>query len=200
MLLMPTTNSAYGSGDQNNYCNEDSPLNPISSYAKMKVELEKLLLQKENSISFRLATVFGVSPRMRLDLLVNDFTFRAIKTSKLSVFEGHYKRNYIHILDVVGVFIHAINNFNQLKGQIYNVGLSTANISKIELCEKIKLQIPHLIITENQQGQDPDQRNYIVSNAKIEATGFKTNFTLEEGISEIISAFPMLNEVLMRNI
>ncbi|MGZ3727102.1 MAG: NAD-dependent epimerase/dehydratase family protein, partial [Pseudobdellovibrio sp.] len=187
-------------GDKNNYCDEKSPLNPISSYAQMKVELETLLLQRNNAISFRLATVFGISPRMRLDLLVNDFTFRALKNKNLSIFEGHYKRNYIHILDVVRVFIHAVDNFDRLRGEIYNVGLSTANISKIELAEKIKLQVPDLIIIENNQGRDPDQRNYIVSNQKIEASGFKTQFSLDDGIAEIIKAYPLLNENLMRNI
>ena len=199
MLLMPTTNSAYGSGDSNNFCDENSPLNPISSYAKMKVSLEKALMEKQNSISFRLATVFGVSPRMRLDLLVNDFTFRALQNESISLFEGHFKRNYIHILDVVGAFNHGIANFQKMKGQIYNVGLSSANISKLELCQKIKTLIPNFEYSEDFTGKDPDQRNYIVSNQKIEATGYLPGYTLENGISEIIKAYPLL-KTKMKNV
>jgi nucleoside-diphosphate-sugar epimerase len=200
MLLMPTTNSAYGSGGANNLCDENSALNPISTYAKMKLEVENALLQKENSISFRLATVFGVSPRMRLDLLVNDFTYRAVKNKKLSVFEGHYKRNYIHIKDVAQVFIHGINNFSKMKHQIYNVGLSSANISKLELCALIKKQVTDLEYFEDSSAKDPDQRNYIVSNKKIEATGFSPRYTLDDGIQEVIRSYPLFTEQKMKNV
>lgn len=200
ILLMPTTNSAYGSGDSQNYCDENSPLNPISSYARMKVAVENKLMSRENAISFRLATVFGVSPRMRLDLLVNDFTYRAIKHGELSVFEGHFKRNYIHIRDVVRAFLHAVDNFESMKGQIYNVGLSSANISKLDLCQLIANIIPAFKYTENADQKDPDQRNYIVSNRKIENTGYSPRYSLEDGIREIVTAYPMLNETLMKNI
>lgn len=200
ILLMPTTNSAYGSGDSQNLCDENSPLNPISSYAKMKVLLERALMQNDAAISFRLATVFGISPRMRLDLLVNDFTFRAIKKEKISLFEGHFKRNYIHILDVAGAFLHSLENFQTMRGQIYNVGLSDANISKSELCQKIKEQIPDFEYTEDLSGKDPDQRNYIVSNSKIERTGYRPQFGLSDGISEIIRAFPLLMTPGMKNV
>jgi nucleoside-diphosphate-sugar epimerase len=132
---MPTTNSAYGSGDQNNYCDENSPLNPLSIYARDKVIVEKALMERENSTSLRLATVFGISPRMRLDLLVNNFTFRALTDRFVIVFEGHFKRNYIHISDVVQAFNLAINHNDKFRGEIFNVGLSNANISKIELCK-----------------------------------------------------------------
>jgi nucleoside-diphosphate-sugar epimerase len=200
ILIMPTTNSAYGSGEANNFCDESTPLRPISTYAKMKVEVEKALMEKENAISFRLATVFGISSRMRLDLLVNDFTYRAMRDKKLSVFEGHFKRNYIHILDVVRVFLHGVHNSNKMSGQIYNVGLSDTNISKLELCSRIKKQIPELKFEELAEGKDPDQRNYMVSNAKLDATGFKTIFSLDQGISEIIQTYPQLHSESMRNI
>lgn len=200
IVLMPTTNSAYGSGNTQHFCDESSPLNPISSYAKMKVEVESALLQKDNTVSFRLATVFGISPRMRLDLLVNDFTYRALRDRHLSVFEGHFKRNYIHILDVVGAFLHTLKNFNSMKNNIYNVGLSSANISKLELCRLIQIRVPDLIYSEDTSGKDPDQRNYIVSNDKIEKTGFLPRYSLDDGIQEIIKSYPLLRGDQMRNI
>ena len=192
LIIMPTTNSAYGTGDKNNYCDEESPLRPISKYAIDKVEIEKLLMSRENSISYRLATVFGMSPRMRIDLLVNDFTYRAYHDSALVVFEGHFKRNYIHIRDVVRSFIHAILNENKMKSEIYNVGLSDANLSKIELCEEIRKHLPNFTFVEEKIKKDPDQRNYIVSNNKIEKTGFKPKFTLSDGIQELIKGYAML--------
>ena len=192
IILMPTTNSAYGSGDENNFCDEKSDLNPISKYAIDKVKIEKKLMNRENSISYRLATVFGMSPRMRIDLLVNDFTYRATHDSALVVFEGHFKRNYIHIRDVVSSFVHAINNYQNMKGQIYNVGLSDANLSKIELCEEIKKHIPSFTFVEEKYKKDPDQRNYIVSNIKIEKTGFKPKFTISDGIKELIKGYTMI--------
>lgn len=192
LIIMPTTNSAYGSGDKNNYCDENSPLNPISKYAVDKVEIEKLLMNRENSISYRLATVFGMSPRMRIDLLVNDFTYRAFHDSAIVVFEGHFKRNYIHIRDVARAFIHAIENINMMKGQIYNVGLSNANLSKIELCKEIQKHIINFTFVEEKIKKDPDQRNYIVSNEKIESTGFKPKFSLSDGVKELIKGYSMI--------
>ena len=188
-VIMPTTNSAYGSGDKNNFCTEESPLNPISTYAIEKVEVEKALMEKENTISYRLATVFGMSPRMRMDLLVNDFVYRAYCDKFIVLFESHFKRNYIHVRDVVRAFIHGLNNFSSMKENIYNVGLSTANLSKFELCQKIKLQVPNLVISEEEVGIDPDQRNYIVSNVKIENTGFKPTFTIDDGIAELLLGY-----------
>ena len=193
LILMPTTNSAYGSGDENNFCTEESPLNPISSYAIEKVEVEKKLMERENSISFRLATVFGMSPRMRIDLLVNDFTHRAVNDGAVVLFEGHFKRNYIHVRDVCRTFLHGIHNFGSMKSQIFNVGLSSANISKFELCEKISEQVPNFVFLEHSHAKDPDQRNYIVSNAKMEATGWQPSHTLENGISELIKGFKMIS-------
>ena len=193
MVLMPTTNSAYGAGDENNYCDEESQLNPISKYAIDKVEIEKKLLNHENSISFRLATVFGMSPRMRIDLLVNDFVLRALNDRFIVIFEGHFKRNYIHVRDVCNVFVHGINNFEKLKGQIFNVGLSDANLSKIELCERIKKHLPKFVFFEETIQKDPDQRNYIVSNKKIEKTGFLPKINIDNGIKELIKGYKMLS-------
>tara|TARA_B100001175_G_C19416250_1_gene593799 strand:+ start:65 stop:997 length:933 start_codon:yes stop_codon:yes gene_type:complete len=191
-VIMPTTNSAYGTGDKNNYCDENSPLRPISKYAIDKVEIEKKLMDRENSISYRLATVFGMSPRMRIDLLVNDFTYRAFHDSALIIFEGHFKRNFIHIRDVTRSFLHAIENFDKMKSEIYNVGLSDANLSKLELCQKIKNHLPNFTYVEEKLKKDPDQRNYIVSNKKIENSGFLPKHTLSSGIEELIKGYCML--------
>ena len=200
IILMPTTNSAYGSGGDNNFCTEETPLNPISSYAIAKVAVEQELMKHENAVSFRLATVFGMSPRMRTDLLVNDLTYRAVYDGSVVLFESHFKRNYIHVRDISRVFTHAINNIDKMKGQIYNVGLSTANVSKMELCEKIKEYIPHFSIMEAAIRKDPDQRNYIVSNAKLEATGFNTQFTLDDGITELIKGYQMIKNSIYGNV
>ncbi|MGJ7914839.1 NAD-dependent epimerase/dehydratase family protein [Massilia sp. LXY-6] len=200
MLLMPTTNSAYGSGDENNFCTEESPLRPISQYAIEKVEIEQAIMQHPNAISFRLATVFGMSPRMRIDLLVNDFTYRAVHDRFVVLFEPHFKRNYVHVRDVTRAFQHGITNFDSMKGQIYNVGLSEANVSKMELCQTIARHVPDFIFPEAAIGKDPDQRNYIVSNAKIEATGFKTAFSLDRGIVELVKGFTMLKNTKYGNV
>jgi nucleoside-diphosphate-sugar epimerase len=197
---MPTTNSAYGSGDKNNFCDENSPLNPLSLYARDKVVVEKSLLEHENSTSFRLATVFGISPRMRLDLLVNNFTLRAITDGFVIVFEGHFKRNYIHILDVVQAFNLAIEKKDQFKGEIFNVGLSQANISKIELCQEIKKIVLDFLFLEAPLGKDPDQRNYIVSNKKIEALGFSPGVSLQEGLNELVKGLKMFNHKPFTNV
>lgn len=200
IILMPTTNSAYGSGDENNFCTEETPLNPISSYAIAKVAVEQELMKHENAVSFRLATVFGMSPRMRTDLLVNDLTYRAVYDGSVVLFESHFKRNYVHVRDISRVFTHAINNIDRMKGEIYNVGLSSANVSKMELCEKIKEHIPQFSIMEAPIRKDPDQRNYIVSNAKLEATGFQTQFTLDDGIVELIKGYQMIKNSIYGNV
>ena len=199
-ILMPTTNSAYGSGDENNYCTEESPLKPISKYAVDKVAVEKELMQHPSAISFRLATVFGMSPRMRLDLLVNDFVYRAVNDRFVVLFEGHFKRNYIHVLDVARVFEHGLTNFERMKGQIYNVGLSDANVSKKELCEHIQQFVPDFVFVDAQVGRDPDQRNYIVSNEKIEETGYKPSCSLDSGIQELLKGFVMLKNSVHGNV
>lgn len=200
IVLMPTTNSAYGTGDKDNFCNEESELRPISQYAIEKVEIEKKLMEHPNSISFRLATVFGMSPRMRIDLLVNDFTYRAVNDGFVVLFESHFKRNYIHVRDVSRVFQHAINNHEKMKGEIYNVGLSEANVSKKELCENIQKQLPKFTYIDEQIGKDPDQRNYVVSNEKIEKTGFNPEFSLEMGISELIKGYTMIKNSRYGNV
>jgi len=199
-ILMPTTNSAYGTGDESNYCTEKSKLRPISSYAKEKVNVEMALMKRRNSISFRLATVFGMSPRMRIDLLVNDFTYRAVHDGFIILFESHFKRNFIHIRDVTRTFLHAIDNFENMKGQIYNVGLSDANLSKKELCEKIQQYVPNFIFQEAAIGKDPDQRNYIVSNKKIEDTGFSPIYSLDLGIQELAKGYVMIKNSKYGNI
>ena len=200
LVLMPTTNSAYGSGDENNFCTEESPLRPISQYAIEKVAIEKELMEHPSAISFRLATVFGMSPRMRIDLLVNDFTYRAVHDRFVVLFESHFKRNYIHVRDVSRAFQHALLNREKMTGQIYNVGLSDANVSKKELCEHIQRQRPDFVYVEAPVGKDPDQRNYIVSNAKIEAMGFKPEFSLDRGIGELIKGYSMIKNTVHGNV
>ncbi len=200
LVLMPTTNSAYGTGDENNFCTEESPLRPISQYAIEKVAIEKELMNHANTISFRLATVFGMSPRMRIDLLVNDFAYRAVYDRFVVLYEPHFKRNYVHVRDVTRAFLHAINNFGSMKGQIYNVGLSEANVSKMELCQAIQKLVPDFIFPEAPLGKDPDQRNYVVSNAKIEATGFKTAHSLEAGIADLIKGYTMIKNTRYGNV
>lgn len=199
-IIMPTTNSAYGSGDKNNYCDENSPLNPLSLYARDKVTVEKALMELPNATSFRLATVFGISPRMRLDLLVNNFAYRAITDGFVIVFEGHFKRNYIHVLDVIQAFNLGLNNEKNFKGEIFNVGLSEANISKIDLCREIQSLIPTFTFLEAALGKDPDQRNYVVSNQKIENLGFKPSVSLRSGLEELIKGLTMFNHKPFTNL
>lgn len=191
-VLFPNTNSGYGIGEKQRFCTEESPLNPISLYGKQKVAIEKLLLQTGQAISFRLATVFGVSPRMRLDLLVNDFTYRACHDGSIVLFEENFKRNYIHVQDVVKAFLFGIENIEKMRGEAYNVGLSSANLSKRELCERIKKYVPSLYIHAAPVGKDPDQRDYIVSNEKIEALGWRPSKTLDAGIAELVDAFKII--------
>lgn len=200
IIFYPTTNSGYGIGEKDMFCTEESPLNPISLYGKLKVEAEKIILSGGNAITFRLATAFGISPRMRLDLLVNDFVFRAVNDKFLVLFEAHFKRNYIHVRDVARAFIHGIKNFDTMKNQTYNVGLSDANLSKWELCEEIKKQLQNFYFIEATIGKDPDQRNYIVSNEKIEKTGFKPQVTLQDGITELIKGFQIIKRNQFSNI
>jgi nucleoside-diphosphate-sugar epimerase len=191
-IVYPCTNSGYGIGERGSFCTEESPLRPITLYGRSKVEAEAAVLNAGNGMSLRLATVFGVSPRMRLDLLVNDFVHRAVTDRALLIFEGHFKRNYIHIRDVARAFLHAMLNFETMKEQPYNVGLSDANISKLELCAKIQEAIPGFVYIEAPIGEDPDKRDYIVSNAKIEATGYRPEYSLEMGICELKKAFQIL--------
>jgi nucleoside-diphosphate-sugar epimerase len=199
-VLMPTTNSAYGGGGENNHCDENSPLNPLSLYAIDKVIVEKFLMEFENATSFRLATVFGLSPRMRLDLLVNNFVLRAVTDGFVIIFEGHFRRNYIHVCDVSNAFQLALDNPKDFNGEIFNVGLSEANISKLDLCKKIQVLVPNFTFIEAPLGKDPDQRNYIVSNEKIESKGFKPLVSLDRGLAELVKGLPMFKQKLFSNI
>lgn len=198
-IIYPCTNSGYGATDGKIYFTEDSPLNPISLYGTTKVEAEKAVLESGNSLTFRFATVFGASPRMRLDLLVNDFVYRAVNDRTMIIFEGHFKRNFIHIRDVVGAYVHAINNFDTMKGRAYNCGLSDANLSKIELCEKIKEHIPQFTFFESEINKDPDKRNYIVSNERLEATGWRPQYSLDDGIEELIKTYAIVKNKTFAN-
>lgn len=191
-IIFPNTNSGYGIGKENAYCDEKTPLRPISLYGKTKVRAEQEILDSQEVITLRLATVFGISPRMRLDLLVNQFVYEALTKGYLVLFEAHFKRNFIHIQDVARAFIHAIENFERMKNEPYNVGLSDANLSKQELCEEIKKQIPNFYFVEAKIGEDLDKRNYIVSNAKIESTGFRPLVSLQAGIAELIKGYTIL--------
>ena len=199
-ILYPNTNSGYGIGEKQTFCTEKTPLKPISLYGKLKVQSEDKLLSSGRAAAFRLATVFGVSPRMRLDLLVNDFTFRACQDQCIVLFEENFKRNFIHVRDVAHALHFGIENFSKMKGEAYNVGLSSANLSKRELCEKIKTFLPELYIHSATIGEDPDKRDYIVSNEKLEALGWKPQVSLEDGIREIIAAYPILRMHAFKNV
>lgn len=199
-ILMPVTNSGYGIGEKDKFCTEDSPLKPISLYGVTKVAAESAVLQRENSATFRLATVFGMASRMRVDLLVNDFVYRAVHDRAVVIFEGHFKRNYIHIRDVARVFLFALDNFDKMRGKPYNVGLDDANLSKIELCQVIQKHLPQFIYQEAPIGEDPDKRDYIVSNARLASTGFRTEWGLDRGIRELIKGYTILRNTRFANV
>jgi nucleoside-diphosphate-sugar epimerase len=199
-VIMPVTNSGYGVGEKGKFCTEDTPLKPISTYGTTKVKAEEAVLARDNGLSFRLATVFGCAPRMRLDLLVNDFVYRAFHDRAVVIFEGHFKRNYIHIRDVARAFLHGIAHFEKMKGRPYNVGLDDANLSKLELCAVIQKHLPKFVFVEAPIGEDPDKRDYIVSNARIAATGFKPEWNLDRGIVELIKGFTILRNTIYSNV
>ncbi|MGL6096431.1 MAG: NAD-dependent epimerase/dehydratase family protein [Fimbriiglobus sp.] len=199
-ILLPNTNSGYGIGEKGAFCTEDSPLRPLSLYGRTKVEAELATLAAGNAITFRLATVFGMSARMRLDLLVNDFVYRAVTDRAVVVFEGHAKRNYIHVRDVAAAFVHGIANFDAMRDKPYNVGLSDANLSKLELCAEIRKQVPVFVALEAPIGEDPDKRDYIVSNARIEAAGFRPTMTLQAGIAELLKGYTILRNSRFGNV
>lgn len=199
-VIFPCTNSGYGVGKDGVFCTEDTPLNPISLYGSSKAAAEKAVLEAGNSLSFRFATVFGASPRMRLDLLVNDFVYRAVYDRTTVIFEGNFKRNYIHVRDAAGAFLWAIQHFDEMKGRPYNCGLSSANLSKLELCAKIKEHIPGFVYLEAPIGEDIDKRDYIVSNERLEATGWKPKYNLDDGIEELKKVFTMIKNKTYSNI
>ena len=199
-IIMPITNSGYGVGEEGKFCTEETPLRPITLYGKTKVAAEEAVLSRDNSVSFRLATVFGMAPRMRLDLLVNDFVYRAVNDRALLIFEGHFKRNYIHVRDIARVFEHAINNFESMKGQPYNAGLEEANLSKLELCTKIQTHLPKFVFVEAEVGEDPDKRDYIVSNQRLLNTGFETEWDLDRGIQELIKGYTIIRNTIYSNV
>ncbi len=200
MIVYPTTNSGYGVGEKGKYCTEKTPLRPISLYGQLKVKAEEQILNSGNSITLRLATAFGVSPRMRLDLLVNDFVYRAVYDRFLVLFEAHFKRNFIHVRDVARAFQHCLNHFDKMNGEPYNVGLSDANLSKLELCQEIKKYVSDFYFVEAEIGEDPDKRDYIVSNEKIEKAGFKPEVSLSDGIQELIKGYKIIKRNQYANI
>jgi len=189
-LIMPNTNSQYGSS--NKIITEESPFNPLSHYAVTKCKAEEYIMDWENGICLRLATVFGSSPRMRTDLLVNDFVYKTITEGCLVLFQSKFKRNYIHVRDIAETFLFCIKNYDKLNGQVFNVGLSDANLNKMELAKKIKTYYPNLVIIENEFSSDKDNRNYIVSNDKLESYGWKPKYSIDDGIQELITAYQMI--------
>ena len=199
-IVYPTTNSGYGTKSGSMFCTEETPLEPISLYGQTKCDAEKELLDSQNAVTLRLATVFGLSPRMRLDLLVNHFTYMAVTEGYLVIFEKDFKRNFVHIRDVADCFIHCIRNFDQMKGQPYNVGLDAANISKEELAFAIKEHVPNFFIHFSEVGSDPDKRNYVVSNQRLRDAGFEAKRSLSHGIQELIKGYRMLKRNPMRNV
>jgi nucleoside-diphosphate-sugar epimerase len=200
LLIFPTTNSGYGIGTENIYCDEESSLNPVSLYGKLKVKVEKFLMDNTECISYRFATLFGTSPRMRIDLLVNDFTYKAVTDGFLLLYEPHFKRNFLHVRDASSAFSHGIANYDIMKGNTYNVGLSNANLSKEELCRTIKNFVPLFQYKISEIGSDPDKRNYIVSNKKIELSGFKTQYNLDDGIVDLIDGYKIIKRNQYSNI
>lgn len=198
-LLYPVTNSGYGIGQPGVECTEDSPLRPVSLYGETKVAAEQAVLERGNAITFRLATVFGASPRMRLDLLVNDFVYRAMFDRAIVLFESHFKRNYIHVRDVAKAFVHGLDQFDAMKDRPYNVGLDDANLSKKELCEVIQRHLPSFVYFDAPIGKDPDKRDYIVSNARIRATGYTPGWGLDAGIRELMKTYQIVRRTVHAN-
>jgi len=199
-VIYPNTNSGYGVGTKGKPCTEASPLTPVSLYGRLKVEAEQAVLDAGNSLTFRFATLFGMSPRMRLDLLVNDFVWRACQDGFVVLFEADFKRNYLHVRDAAGAFLHALGHFEAMKGRPYNAGLSDANLSKRELCEEIRKVLPGFVFLEAALGKDPDKRDYVVSNSRIEAAGFRPQHPLQAGIRELVKGYRILSRHPMGNV
>jgi nucleoside-diphosphate-sugar epimerase len=200
LCVYPTTNSGYGTKSGEQFCTEETPLEPISLYGQSKVDAEAEVLNSPNSLTLRLATVFGLSPRMRLDLLVNHFTYAALFDGYLVIFEKDFKRNYIHIRDVADCFVHCIANAPKMIGRCYNAGLDDANLSKAELAQEIKKHVPNFFIHYAEVGSDPDKRNYIVSNKRLREAGFTAKRTLADGIQELIKGYRLLGRSPFKNV
>jgi len=200
MVIYPTTNSGYGTQSGDLFCTEDTPLEPISLYGQTKSQAEAELLEAPNVITLRLATVFGMSPRMRLDLLVNHFVYAAVTDGYIVIFEKDFKRNYIHIRDVADCFVHCIENFKRMAGRPYNAGLDAANLSKEELALKIKEYVPNFYVHFAQVGSDPDKRNYIVSNQRLREAGFEARRSLDDGIGELLKGYRMTGRARFKNV
>jgi len=200
LVVFATTNSGYGTRTDESYCTEDTPLEPISLYGRTKVEAETVLLQTPDSISLRLATVFGLSPRMRIDLLVNYFVHAAVTDGYIVIFEKDFKRNYVHIRDVADCFVHCIEHAEHMVGRPYNVGLDSANLSKEELALRVKQYVPNFYIHFSDIGTDPDRRNYIVSNQRLREAGFEARRTLDEGIQELLKGYRMMIRTQFQNV
>jgi nucleoside-diphosphate-sugar epimerase len=198
-VVYPCTNSGYGTKSGNVYCTEETPMEPISLYGETKVEAERELLNSPNVITLRLATVFGPSPRMRLDLLVNDFVHRSVADGFLVIYEKDFKRNYVHIDDVAACFCFCLEHFDEMKGRPYNLGLNDANLSKAELALAIKAHVPLLYLHFAEVGSDPDKRNYIVSNERLRGAGFAAKHSLDEGIRQLLTVCRMLPAGPWRN-
>jgi nucleoside-diphosphate-sugar epimerase len=199
-VIYPNTNSGYGAKSGDVYCTEETPLDPISLYGRTKVDAEAELLATPNTVSLRLATVFGMSPRMRLDLLVNHFVYTAVTDGYVVIFERHFKRNYIHVRDVADAFLHALKNSSSMQGKSFNAGLDAANLSKEELARKIAEHVPGFHIQYSEVGSDPDKRNYIVSNARLKAAGFEATRGLDDGIIELIKGYRMMGRHPFKNV
>ena len=193
-IIFPCTNSGYGMGQGQTMCTEESPITPVSLYGRTKMMAETAILNAGNAVTFRFATLFGASNRMRTDLLVNDFVYRAMYDRAVVLFEGDHVRNFLHVSDAAAAFVFAIEHFEQMRGQTYNCGLSDANLTKVELCRKIKEHLPRFVFAEDAINEDPDQRNYFVSNAKIESLGYRTRRTLDDGIEELIKAYTIIDK------
>lgn len=200
LIVYPTTNSGYGTKSGDVYCTEETPLEPISLYGITKTDAEKAVLDSGNSITLRLATVFGVSPRMRLDLLVNHFVYAAVTDGYMIIFEKHFKRNFLHIRDAADCFIHCIRNQSAMLGRTFNLGLDDANLSKEELAEKIKQYVPRFFIHYSEIGTDPDKRNYIVSNQRLREAGFEARRSIDSGILELLKGYKMLGRGRFQNV
>jgi nucleoside-diphosphate-sugar epimerase len=200
MVIYPTTNSGYGTQSGDLFCTEDTPLEPISLYGQTKSQAEAELLETPNVITLRLATVFGTSPRMRLDLLVNHFVYAAVTDGYVVIFEKDFKRNYIHVRDVADCFVHCIENFKRMAGRPYNAGLDAANLSKEELALRIKEYVPNFYVHFGQVGSDPDKRNYIVSNQRLREAGFEARRSLDDGIRELLKGYRMTGRARFKNV